>query len=123
MTIAEPHAGISAGQLVSTLFAIIDGERWDVLGLVFAPDAVCRPAGVDALTGRGEIEEFYRHRRPIVSGRHHLVRVVSDLEAAACWGRFTGRDRSGNTLDEQFAEAYVVRDGLIVERTTYLRPR
>lgn len=111
---------VSADQLVSRLFAVIDGERWDELGTVFDRDAVCHRPGAEPLVGLAAIEDFYRHKRPIVSGRHELTRVVSDLDAAACWGRFTGRDQAGNTLDVRVAEAYLVRNGLITERTTYL---
>lgn len=123
MTVMPLSAHVSAEQLISRLFAVIDGERWDELGTVFDVDAVCRRPGAEPIVGLAAIEDFYRHQRPIVSGRHELARVVSDLDAAACWGRFTGRDRAGNTMDVLVAEAYVVHAGRITERTTYLHHR
>jgi ketosteroid isomerase-like protein len=109
----------SADGLVSDLFQIIDGGRWDDLGLVFAEDCVYRRPGYEALVGLTEIEHFYRHERIVDTGSHAVEGVVSGLGAAACWGRFSGRGRDGRMLDEGFADTYLVRDGLIVCRCTY----
>ncbi|MFJ8312813.1 MULTISPECIES: nuclear transport factor 2 family protein [unclassified Streptomyces] len=109
----------TAERLVADLFAIIDERRWDDLPDVFALDCVYERPGYDPLTGLADIDHFYRHTRIISSGRHQVDRVVSDLGSAACWGRFTGRERSGQPLEEGFADAYLVRGGKIVHRTTY----
>lgn len=109
----------SAESLVTELFSIIDAARWDDLGRVFAEDCEYDRPGYEPLRGLARIERFYRVERVIASGCHHVLHIVSDLEAAACWGRFTGTSRSGEALDEQFADTYTVRDGRIVGRRTY----
>jgi ketosteroid isomerase-like protein len=108
-----------ADRLVSELFDIIDGRRWDELGLVFATDCVYSRPGYEPLVGLAQIDHFYRHERIVESGSHVVERIVSDLGAAACWGRFQGRGRDGRELDEGFADTYRVRDGMIVYRRTY----
>ncbi|MFI6688492.1 nuclear transport factor 2 family protein [Streptomyces sp. NPDC050485] len=109
----------TAERLVADLFAIIDERRWDDLPNVFALDCVYERPGYDPLAGLADVDLFYRHTRIISTGRHQVDRVVSDLGSAACWGRFTGRDRLGRPLEEGFADTYLVRDGKIVHRTTY----
>jgi ketosteroid isomerase-like protein len=113
----------AAHQLVADLFDIIDTENWDELGRVFAQDCVCHPPGVEPLVGMAAIDRYYRHDRPVAAGSHRIDRVVSDIGAAACWGRFTGQSRAGDLLDVEFAEAFLVCDGKIVSRTTYVRRR
>ncbi|NUQ96484.1 MAG: SnoaL-like domain-containing protein [Streptomyces sp.] len=109
----------TAEQLVADLFAVIDERRWEDLPDVFAPNCVYERPGYPSLTGLSDIDHFYRHTRIISAGRHQVDRVVSDLGSAACWGRFTGEDRSGHPLEEGFADTYLVQDGRIVHRTTY----
>ncbi|MBB4684426.1 nuclear transport factor 2 family protein [Amycolatopsis jiangsuensis] len=109
----------TAERLVTDLFTVIDERRWDELTDVFAPGCVYERPGYEPLAGLADIEHFYRHIRVISVGRHLVDRVVSDLGSAACWGRFTGEDRSGRSLDEGFADTYLVQDGKIVRRTTY----
>ncbi|MEV5943227.1 nuclear transport factor 2 family protein [Streptomyces sp. NPDC051994] len=109
----------TAERLVADLFTIIDERRWDELPDVFAANCVYERPGYEPLTGLAAIDHFYRHTRIISTGRHQVERVVSDLGSAACWGRFTGRDRTGQPLEEGFADAYLVEDGKIVHRTTY----
>ncbi|WP_217238073.1 nuclear transport factor 2 family protein [Streptomyces sp. AC555_RSS877] len=75
--------------------------------------------GYDSLRGLHQIEHFYRTERIVASGTHQVHRIVSDLDSAACWGRFTGNSRTGAPLDEQFADTYTVRDGRIIGRRTY----
>lgn len=109
----------TAERLVADLFTVIDERRWDDLSDVFAPNCVYARPGYEPLTGLADIEHFYRHTRIISAGQHHVERVVSDLGSAACWGRFTGQDHSGNQLEESFADTYLVQNGMVVHRTTY----
>jgi ketosteroid isomerase-like protein len=109
----------SATDLVTGLFDIVDGRRWDELVEVFTPDAVYDRPGYDPLVGLDRIVRFYERERIIATGRHSVTRVVSDLGAAACWGRFVGTGRDGRPLDEEFADTYAVRDGRIAHRKTY----
>lgn len=120
---AEPDRDfVSARALITDLFEIIDGRRWDELGRVLAEDCVAHPARSEPLVGLARIEHYYRHERPIESGRHRLDAVVSDVGAAACWGTFTGRTAAGEDISVSLAEAFLVRDGKIVWRTTYVHP-
>jgi ketosteroid isomerase-like protein len=109
----------TAERLVTELFAVIDGRRWDDLVTVFAEDGVYLRPGYPALTGLEAIERFYRHERIIAAGEHRVEHVVGDLGVAACWGRFTGFSKSGEPLEEDFADTYRVRDGRIVHRRTF----
>jgi ketosteroid isomerase-like protein len=109
----------SADRLVTELFEIIDGCRWPELASVFAAECVYDRPGYEPLVGLRSIERFYRNERIVGSGRHEVVHIVSDLGAAACWGRFTGVSRGGQPLDERFADTYQVAEGKIVRRQTY----
>ena len=112
----------SAKELLAALFETIDTCRWDRLGDVLADDCVCEPSGVaEPLAGLARIERFYRHERPIASGRHQIEEVVVGGDAAACWGRFTGENTSGQPVDIRFADTFAIRAGKIVRRTSYLR--
>jgi ketosteroid isomerase-like protein len=119
----DTRSHITAHRLVTDLFDIIDTANWDDLDRVFARDCVCHPPGIEPLVGMAAIDRYYRHDRPIADGRHRIDCVVSDVGAAACWGRFTGRSKAGDPLDVEFAEAFLVRDGKIASRTTYVRRR
>lgn len=112
-------SGRTAEQLVTTLFDIVDNRRWDELSEIFAANSVYERPGYEPLVGLAAIERFYRFQRIIVSGRHQVEQVVSDLGSAACWGRFTGEDKAGFALHEGFADTYQVADGRITRRTTY----
>ena len=109
----------SAYALVTDLFATIDDGRWTELARILTPDCVCERPGTQPLAGLAMIEHFYRHDRPIESGHHEIYAVVSDLGAAACWGRFTGRHKTGTAVDARFAETFIIRDDKIAVRTTY----
>ncbi|MEV6766733.1 nuclear transport factor 2 family protein [Streptomyces sp. NPDC051105] len=109
----------TAEQLINELFDVIDNRRWDQLSRVFAEDGVYERPGYEPLVGLAAIQHFYRYERVVDQGRHDVEHVVSDLGTAACWGRFTGMDRSGRPLDEAFADAYAVTEGKIKHRVTY----
>jgi ketosteroid isomerase-like protein len=111
---------VSAATLVADLFQIIDDGRWEDLGLVLADDCVVHPAQAGPLVGLARVERYYRHERPIVSGRHRLGTVVGDDDTAACWGTFTGRTAHGEDITAAVAEAFVLRAGKIVWRTSYV---
>lgn len=113
----------SAHALITEMFSIIDEDRWNDLATVFAAGCVCLPARSEPVVGLEMIERYYRHDRVVASGQHHIDGLASDLSVAACWGTFTGVARNGQPISEAFAEALAVRDGKIVWRSTYLRPR
>ncbi|WP_407990582.1 nuclear transport factor 2 family protein [Kitasatospora sp. CMC57] len=110
---------IAAESLVRHLFDVVDGRRWEGLAEVFAEHAVYERPGYEPLVGLGRISRFYTHERIIASGSHEVDHVTEGLETAACWGRFRGESVSGDPLDEQFADTYVLVDGKITRRKTF----
>ncbi|MEZ0070340.1 ketosteroid isomerase-like protein [Streptacidiphilus sp. MAP12-20] len=109
----------TADILVRDLFRAVDGRAWEDLAQIFAKDAVYERPGYPPLLGLDRILYFYEHERIIAAGRHHVDHITGGLGAAACWGRFQGTSRTGEPLDEPFADTYVVREGLITHRRTY----
>ncbi|TDB91982.1 nuclear transport factor 2 family protein [Micromonospora fluostatini] len=118
-----PVTSATAARLVTELFAIIDGQRWDELATVLTDDCVVERPGSPALTGLERISRFYRSERPIAAGRHEPEQVIGESDVAASWGRFTGETTQGQRVEERFAETYQLRDGRIARRTTYLHRR
>lgn len=114
------NSEIPSGRLVTELFDIIDHKRWHDLPTVLTEDCVIERPGSPVLEGRERIERFYRHERPIARGRHQIERVLGDAASAACWGTFSGTTEEGQQIQARFAEAFVLRDGRIARRTTYL---
>ncbi|MFF7636874.1 nuclear transport factor 2 family protein [Kitasatospora sp. NPDC008050] len=110
---------LSADSLVRQLFHIVDTRDWEELSEVFAEDAVYERPGYEPLKGLTRISHFYTHERIIASGRHAVDHVTAGHEAAACWGRFRGESNTGDLLDEQFADTYVLVDGKIAHRKTF----
>jgi len=105
---------------VTTLIGIIDAQKWDDLGSVLAKDCVIERPGAEPMVGLDRIEHFYRHERRIAHGRHILERVVADTGAAACWGTFRGESPDGTVIEARFADTFLLTDGLIHRRTTYV---
>ncbi|MCH0538528.1 nuclear transport factor 2 family protein [Streptomyces sp. MUM 203J] len=113
------YTPVTADSLVARLFQVIDSRSWDELGDVLTEDAVYERPGYPALEGLDRIRTFYEHERIITEGRHEVDQVTGSLGAAACWGRFQGVSRDGTSLDEGFADTYLVRDGKIERRKTF----
>jgi ketosteroid isomerase-like protein len=109
----------SATDLITDLFSIIDGEEWERLPTVFTTDCVYLRPGYEPYEGLDRLVQFYRDERIIGEGRHEVEFVVSDIGVAACWGRFRGRSRTGEPLDEAFADTYQIRAGKIAHRRTF----
>lgn len=109
----------TADMLVRDLFAAVDGRNWHDLHKVFAEDAIYERPGYEPLIGLDRILHFYEYERIIADGRHLVDHVTGALGAAACWGRFQGTSRTGEPLDERFADTYVVEEGKITVRRTY----
>jgi ketosteroid isomerase-like protein len=109
----------TAEQLVTELFGIIDGCRWDELGSVFADDCIYNRPGYEPIVGLARIQQFYRQERIVASGEHRIENTVSDLGTVACWGTFVGDSNTGQPLKIDFADIYQVHDGKILYRRTY----
>lgn len=108
-----------AGALIRGMFAAIDAGEFDRLRDCFATDVVYERPGYEPLHGIEALEHFYRHVRVIGHGEHEIQRVVAEAGAAACWGRFRGVSRTGEPLDERFADVYELRAGRVARRTTH----
>lgn len=118
MTETTEHQTTS--DLVTGLLEIIDQERWDDLPAVLATDCVVERPGAAPLVGLSRIDRFYRHERPIRSGKHVVEQLLTGPGTAACWGVFTGTKPDGSRMEVRFAETYLLRSGRIARRTTYV---
>jgi ketosteroid isomerase-like protein len=114
--VSHPNA-----ELLQRLFAAF---RRDPVALAraFAPDAVWRVTGANAMTGeyrgRDEVLRFLRQTGVLTKGtyRSELRYVVADDERAVAVYRARG-ERAGRTLDIDQALFCVVRDGVVAEVT------
>lgn len=106
-------------EIVERLFEVVDSQQWDRLADVFHPNAVYERPGYKPLVGRDAVIDFYRNIRIISSGQHQLADCIEEGNVAACHGRFTGLSRTGEELDEQFADFYSFEDDLIRTRKSY----
>ena len=93
---------------VRTYYRLVDSG--DVPGLVrlFAPDAEYHRPGYDKLTGRAELERFYREDRVIADGTHRLVKIVSQGRDVAVHGTFEGVLHDGTKTSVRFADFFSV---------------
>lgn len=105
---------------VRRYYALVDSG--DVTGLIglFAPDARYHRPGYQPLTGRRELERFYREDRVIANGAHSLTAIVADDRDVAVQGEFSGVLRDGRQASIRFADFFSFgADGLIARRDTY----
>jgi len=109
--------------LIRDVFSAIDDRQFDRLDEFFTPDTVYERPGYEPICGLPALQHFYREVRVITQGQHQLTHVLQDAGAAAAWGRFVGQAQNGNTLDERFADVYVIRAGKVAHRiTNFFRP-
>lgn len=101
------------------LFHAIDTASWNDLPNFFHPDVVYERPGYEPINGMAALHDFYSGTRIIAEGKHSLDGGLRGTDQAICWGRFHGRSKSGDVLEERFADAYVLKDGLIKKRTTF----
>jgi len=101
------------------LFQAIDTASWNDLPSFFHPGIVYERPGYAPITGLDALHDFYSGTRIIAEGKHSLEGGLRDAGKAICWGHFRGRSKSGDVLDERFADAYELEGGLIRKRTTF----
>jgi hypothetical protein len=106
-------------EFIQAMFDDIDARNWESLRGRFCEDAVYERPGYDPLEGREAILHFYEKVRIIISGEHQLTRIVTNEECGASWGRFVGKSRQGDDLDERFADCYTFEDGKVKTRVSY----
>jgi ketosteroid isomerase-like protein len=106
-------------RLIQTMFDSIDRRQWDRLPDFFTDDVLYERPGYPPIVGIDQLARFYRDVRIVASGRHELLQIMVDGSTAACAGRFVGRDRSGQALDERFADVYTLRQGKVATRISH----
>jgi len=97
-------------------------DRGDVGALIslFADDAVYYRPGYAPLTGRTELERFYRADRVISAGRHTLSTLVGSAGHIAVHGHFDGVLRDGQAVYLRFADFFSLNDeGTFARRDTF----
>ena len=104
---------------ITRMFEIIDAADFDRLGEVFDAQVVYERPGYSPISGLAQLDDFYRFRRVIRTGRHHLHRLVFDSEAGVAIGLFTGELKDGSATEEPFADAYRFSGGRIAHRQTF----
>ena len=105
--------------LVHDLFCLIDARELARLREICHPQITCERPGYAAFSGIERLLRFYRDERVIASGSHHLDAVLVNDTHAACWGRFTGSHRDGSAIDVEFADTYVLEEGVIRRRKSF----
>jgi ketosteroid isomerase-like protein len=112
--------GDPAARLVLTMFAAIDGSRWNDFPFIFGEDVAYYRPGYQPISGLERLLRFYRGERIIASGRHVLHRIIiGQAGHLASWGEFAGTTKAGEAVAETFSEIYAVADGRIRERRTF----
>lgn len=101
------------------LFAAIDGNRWDDLQSMLAPDVVYERPGYPPIKGISEIMNFYRAVRNVVDGTHDLDVITERNDRIFCHGRFTGRNKSYQLIEVDFCDFYSLSSGLLSFRKTF----
>jgi len=113
---------LSTGPTVNfivSMFDCIDKAQYANLDRSFHRDVTYRRPGFPLIQGFDDLLDFYQRRRVIARGRHLLERVTADADSAVALGIFQGVLKDGTDVDEPFADAYAVNDGLIIDRRTY----
>jgi ketosteroid isomerase-like protein len=105
--------------LVHDLFCIIDARDFERLREICHPQITYQRPGYSAFSGIDRLLRFYREERVIASGSHRLDAVVVNDTHAACWGRFVGTHRDGSPIDVEFADTYLLEDGVIRRRKSF----
>ncbi|MEU5092708.1 nuclear transport factor 2 family protein [Streptomyces sp. NPDC021356] len=114
---SEPADPVSR---VRAYYRLVDSG--DVPGLVglFAPDAEYHRPGYEKLSGRAELERFYREDRVIESGRHNLSKIVAQGREVAVHGTFEGVLRDGTKTSVRFADFFsLTQAGTFALRETF----
>lgn len=104
---------------VDRYYELVDAQDLDAMLDLFADDARYERPGYEPLSGRGDLEAFYRNDRVIASGAHTLDDVVIEGDTAAVRGRFDGELKDGRSVSVRFADFFRYESDRIAERHTY----
>jgi ketosteroid isomerase-like protein len=114
---AQP-AGVP--EVVLRYFELMNGDRWDVFGEVWAEDARHMAVGAGWRQGREAIVEFYaRLFRAWAKHDDRPTRFIADGDAFAIEVTFHGRMHDGRELEFDAIDVIDVRDGLIAKLTNW----
>jgi ketosteroid isomerase-like protein len=118
----DEHATPEATRVsaVRRYYQLVDAD--DVTGLInlFAPDACYHRPGYEPLSGRTELERFYRGERVIERGAHTITGIVAADSDIAVQGEFSGVLRDGREVSLRFADFFSFGSGdLFARRDTY----
>jgi ketosteroid isomerase-like protein len=106
-------------ETVLNYFRIVDARQFDELDQVFHAEMVYERPGYKMLEGIGSIIKFYKQKRRILSGNHTIEGLIAEGDICTCWGRFVGKSRKDQEIDERFADVFIFEDGKIKKRITY----
>jgi ketosteroid isomerase-like protein len=101
------------------LFRSIDSASWEDFARFFHRNVVYERPGYPPIEGIDALLHFYSNTRIVAEGKHSLDGGLRGGGKAICWGQFSGRSKTGDALNERFADAYELEDGVIKKRITY----
>ncbi len=105
--------------IVRKYFSLVDERLFERFDEIFHADVVYERPGYETIIGLQALIAFYRNRRIIASGSHHIEDLIIDGQICVCWGRFRGLSHDNQAIDERFADVYFIRENLIEKRVTY----
>jgi ketosteroid isomerase-like protein len=104
---------------VESYYRFVDANNLDGLVALFTSDCTYHRPGYPPIVGQPALRAFYTDTRIISAGRHVLVRVLQDEDAAAVEGTFEGQLKNGEQVSVRFSDFFTMRGGLIAARRTY----
>jgi len=113
-------SGNADPEVVERYYEYVDGEAYERMFDLFAPDVTYVRSGPRELDGLEELREFYLNERPL-RGEHTVEDVLVDGDRVAVRGRYDGV-KTTDGEDVTFGFADFLRfddDGKIAERNTF----
>lgn len=96
----------------------VDKSPENVISM-FAEYANYDRPGYKTMLGKESIAEFYRSKRLIQGGTHHIRRLVSSGSLIVAEGVFEGTLHSNQEVKVGFVDLFEMDDALIINRRTY----
>jgi uncharacterized protein (TIGR02246 family) len=116
----SPGGQPSARELIAAYFAGINGEDWEGVAALFAPDALVLPAGGRPRRGRAEIARYYAEiLAPFPVHHDEPVRVVVSGGDVTVEIAFEGGLANGRTVAFDALNVYRLEGGRIARLTQW----
>lgn len=110
----------TARALIASYFAGINGDDYEGVAELFAPDAVVLPAGGRPRRGRSEIARYYREiLAPFPAHHDEPVRVVVSGPDVTVEIAYEGRLANGRVISFDAVNVYRLAEGLIARLTQW----